>query len=260
MRKLPPDIRKANRLASKKAWKLRNHEAVLKKNREYRAKNKQAISEQCRKRYSENPELFNLRNKISRDKNLETRKRQEREFAARSRAENPEKYKEYKRLWRLKNRETVRQKERAIYAKNKKEVLDKKRQYRLNTIDASRARGRRSAARRREQIRFRIEGSLRGRIHAAVRRGFKSARTLDLLGCNLDFYKDYLQQMFKNGMAWNNYGSVWEIDHIIPCSSFDLTRPEQQRRCFHYANTQPLLVFHNRSKNSRIVNQQFNLI
>ncbi len=42
-------------------------------------------------------------------------------------------------------------------------------------------------------------------------------------------------------MNWENYGKFgWHIDHIIPCDSFDLTKEEEQRRCFHYSNLQPL--------------------
>jgi hypothetical protein len=35
-------------------------------------------------------------------------------------------------------------------------------------------------------------------------------------------------------------GGVWEIDHIKPCASFDLTDIKQQKECFHYTNLQPL--------------------
>lgn len=40
-------------------------------------------------------------------------------------------------------------------------------------------------------------------------------------------------------MNWENYGQ-WHIDHRLPCASFDLTQPDQQKACFHFSNQQPL--------------------
>ena len=62
----------------------------------------------------------------------------------------------------------------------------------------------------------------------------------------------YKQKQFKVGMSWSNYGK-WEIDHIKPCASFDLSKPREQRKCFHYTNLQPLWKLENRSKNDRII-------
>ena len=41
-------------------------------------------------------------------------------------------------------------------------------------------------------------------------------------------------------MNWDNHGEIWEIDHIKPCSLFNLIDIEQQKQCFHYTNTKPL--------------------
>ena len=43
-------------------------------------------------------------------------------------------------------------------------------------------------------------------------------------------------------MTWENHGKIWEIDHILPCASFDLTILEEQKKCFHYTNMQPLFT------------------
>jgi hypothetical protein len=60
-------------------------------------------------------------------------------------------------------------------------------------------------------------------------------------------------------MSWENYGKVWEIDHIMPCAIFDLTKADHQKRCFHFSNTQPLLIHVNRSKRDNAPDQ-FNLL
>ena len=45
----------------------------------------------------------------------------------------------------------------------------------------------------------------------------------------------------------DNYGK-WHIDHIIECHRFDLTKPEEQRKCFHYSNQRPLWAIDNLSR------------
>ena len=55
----------------------------------------------------------------------------------------------------------------------------------------------------------------------------------------------------KPGMTRENYGK-WHIDHIRPCSSFDLSKPEEQSICFHYSNLMPLWAEENLKKGSKL--------
>lgn len=73
-----------------------------------------------------------------------------------------------------------------------------------------------------------------------------------LVGCNIEEFKKYLESMFVDGMDWGNYG-LWHIDHIIPCISFDLSNEQEQRKCFHYTNMQPLWAKDNLIKSSKII-------
>ena len=72
------------------------------------------------------------------------------------------------------------------------------------------------------------------------------------MGCSIEELKIHLEKQFRDGMSWNNYGMYgWHIDHIKPCSAFDLTDLEQQKICFHYSNLQPLWAKENLSKGKK---------
>lgn len=106
-------------------------------------------------------------------------------------------------------------------------------------------------------INFNIEAKiaqrLRNRIRDYLKLKNRSYRTIDLLGCNIQFFKDYLESKFKDNMNWEefNLGKI-HIDHIKPCCSFDLTKEEEQKKCFHYTNLQPLWAKENLEKGSKI--------
>jgi hypothetical protein len=68
----------------------------------------------------------------------------------------------------------------------------------------------------------------------------KQESTLNLLGCVFNIFQSHIENQFLPEWNWENHGDVWELDHIIPCSSFDLSDLEQQKICFHYTNFQPL--------------------
>lgn len=98
----------------------------------------------------------------------------------------------------------------------------------------------------------RLRNSLAGRIRMALKRVSKKAGTTEfLLGASIAKVKMYLARRFKPGMSWKNHG-IWHIDHIRPCASFDLSKPEQQKECFHYSNLQPLWATDNIKKGSKL--------
>jgi hypothetical protein len=90
-----------------------------------------------------------------------------------------------------------------------------------------------------KSINCKIKNYLRTRIWWAIKNNYKSKHTMQLLGCSIDFLKQHLSSKFTSGMSWSNYGK-WHIDHIKPCAKFDLSKEEEQRKCFHYTNLQPL--------------------
>lgn len=101
-------------------------------------------------------------------------------------------------------------------------------------------------------IEFRLSAILRTRLSTLLRRNkcIKYDSTLKLLGCSLEEFKVYMSAKFTIGMSWDNYGD-WHIDHIKPCSKFDLSIEKEQRICFHYTNLQPLWAIDNLKKGNR---------
>lgn len=107
-----------------------------------------------------------------------------------------------------------------------------------------------------------VEYALKERLRARLRKALRSQdatkchKTIELLGCTLETFKSYLESQFTNGMSWQNRN--FDIDHKIPCSYFDLTDPEQVKKCFHYTNLQPLSPSENLKKSNKLYPEYFN--
>ena len=98
----------------------------------------------------------------------------------------------------------------------------------------------------------RILKRLRYRTWSALKGITKAESTLNLIGCSIEQLMEHIQKQFKPGMAWNNYGKGgWHIDHIKPCAKFNLLDPEEQKKCFHFTNLQPLWALENILKSDK---------
>jgi hypothetical protein len=69
----------------------------------------------------------------------------------------------------------------------------------------------------------------------------------DLVGCTPEEFRQYIESQFEPWMNWNNYGSytlkgpkTWNLDHIQPCYSFDLSKEADRKKCFCYTNLRPM--------------------
>jgi hypothetical protein len=96
-----------------------------------------------------------------------------------------------------------------------------------------------------------IINHLRKRINDFIKGTTKKQKYLDILGCSSEEYKLYLEKLFDENMTWENYGTYWEIDHIIPLSLFNMEDWVEVKKSFHFTNTQPLSVIENRKKSNK---------
>jgi hypothetical protein len=137
----------------------------------------------------------------------------------------PELEKESKKRYYNKYKNTPKFKEKRRIAKNKK--------YKSN-------------------LQFQIKERLSSRLRMALKSNIKITRATELLGCSLNYFKHYLKDKFTNGMTWSLFmnGKI-HIDHIKPCRLFDLSKFEEQLKCFHYTNLQPLWAIDNLRKQGK---------
>lgn len=97
-----------------------------------------------------------------------------------------------------------------------------------------------------------IKHRLRSRIYSVLKskRTIKAHGTVQLLGIEIPEFKKYLESLFLPNMSWSNRNE-WHIDHILPCCSFNLNDPDQQKVCFNYKNLRPLWKKDNLAKLSQ---------
>jgi hypothetical protein len=173
--------------------------------------------------------------------------------------------KEYKKQYNKEHREEKFLYNTQYYKDHNEEILVQKGEYYQNNKEQILASGKiyrhkpevkqrihnRHKEKKKTDINYYLACILRVRLANAIKRGTKSGSAVRDLGCSITEFKTYMEKLFWPGMSWENRGQ-WQIDHIIPISSFDLTDREQFLRACHYTNLQPLWAKDNLSKGNRI--------
>lgn len=115
---------------------------------------------------------------------------------------------------------------------------------------------------RSEDPAFKIHTNIRSRVAAMISRikTYRTGSIENMFGCSRDHLINHFESKFTANMSWENYGSYWHVDHIIPISSFDLTDPEQCKKANHWTNLQPLEASKNIAKSNTITQPQMSLM
>ncbi len=256
-----------------KEYYSRNKEKILSKHREYNKNNKSKIKKIQADWYERNKEKQREKHRKYHREHREERLAYSKAYnalpevkkhRAQYQKDNAEHIKKYQREYQRKNREHIRKRQKEYYHKNK----DKAKIWRDKYRNSHKEQIKESSKRYREENRHKINQShierlrndpiykmkeqTRNMLRYALRsKGHrKNSRSADILGCDLDFFCEYLFKTWEKnyGEAWN--GEPYHIDHIEPLSTAK-TEEEIIKLC-HYTNLQMLTPEDNMAKSDKV--------
>lgn len=150
------------------------------------------------------------------------------------------------------NKDKIRARKKIWYKNNKDydKVYQQANKKRLNFL---------ANIRRKKRYRFDFKYKLNKNVRCLIwqsLKGNKNGRHWEsLAGYTLSALKKHLEKLFTEGMTWENYSrNGWTIDHKIPISAFNFTKPEHRdfKRCWALKNLQPMWAKENSSKHNKL--------
>ena len=178
---------------------------------------------------------------------------------------NPERVRAINRKWRETHREESKAHGRKNYQNHKESIKEYQKQYAKENSEKVSIRKRkytqRTKAKRNEYLKQKRKEPMvkfKHYISTAIRdslKGNKKGRKWEsLVGYTLQDLMKHLKELFEPGMTWQNRGA-WHIDHKIPVSAFNFTKPENIdfRKCWALSNLQPLWARDNMRKNRKLI-------
>lgn len=234
------------------------------KSKNYRINNPERVRTTQQKWYEDNSDKVKAYSRQYYDKNAEKARAYSRQW----RLDNSARHKENLASWRAENKDRItaynsnyhkatkdhRRPLKAQWARDNAERLNaKKREDRKNNPDKYRRYDERRMSMPERKINNRFAGSIRHRLRQnGAGKGGKHWE--ELVGYTLTDLMMHLERQFTKGMSWDNYGrGGWNIDHIIPASSFKYDTPDDPefKACWALTNLQPLWEKENISKHAK---------
>lgn len=149
-----------------------------------------------------------------------------------------EKNRRWKREWAERNRESLRKASRAYYRANKSKIKQWHLEHKEEYTEARKER-------KKNDYGLVRRDSLYSQVNKLIR-GYKAGKKLhhskleDVLGCTKQEFIQHLESTLPKGRSIKkDYGrglDKYQVDHIIPCSLYDLTDESEVKMCFNWRN------------------------
>lgn len=170
-----------------------------------------------------------------------------------------EKKKNYDKSYYDDNQDKILDRKREYHKENRGKILEQKKEYRRNPNNVERIK--KYFLENKDKIRIGQQRYREKYPHVIAWRSMlhrtlnhlgkeKEGHTHESLGYSATQLKDHIENLFKEGMTWENHGE-WEIDHIYPLTLFDSTSSPKEVNAL--SNLQPLWKEENRHKYNNIL-------
>lgn len=153
--------------------------------------------------------------------------------------------------WRSKNKERHRDMVRGWMKENREKVVGYVRAWRERNPEHARALARKNAARHRSTPWGHLSDKVSKCLRLALRKGGKgTSKYHAALGYTWAELHAHIEAQFTQDMSWDNWGKVWELDHIIPLSATKYSSLDDPlfKAAWSLENLRPLPKLENRRK------------
>jgi len=99
---------------------------------------------------------------------------------------------------------------------------------------------------------FRMAKRLREIVHRVSKVRGKVGKSQLYLGCSFQEAAAHIESLLRPGWTWDNWGSVWHIDHIFPIAAVNFNDPVEVLAVSNFRNLRPLSAADNMAKGDSV--------
>lgn len=71
-------------------------------------------------------------------------------------------------------------------------------------------------------------------------------------GLDIESMRKWFEFQFNEVTAWENFGTVWQFDHIIPVTYFDFSIEDELKKCWNFTNIRIEQIQRNKDRGNRM--------
>jgi len=79
-----------------------------------------------------------------------------------------------------------------------------------------------------------------------------SERYAPYFGLDIENFRKWFELQFQNELTWENFGSSWQFDHIVPVTYFDFSNEDDLKLCWNFINIRAEKLLLNKNRSNRI--------